>query len=156
MEQLSEIDALIIPGGESSALLKLLDNEFREGLKSTVSGGLPTLATCAGAILLANQVSNPKQDSLQLLDISIIRNDYGRQINSFIASNLTKTGTEILPGIFIRAPKISEVEDNVDILATHEDSAVLIKQDNILVATFHPELNTKNYPIHQLLLSLVK
>ena len=168
-KQMADIDALILPGGESSALLRLLSDDLKNQIKQRISCGLPTLATCAGAILLANQVENPSQESLDAIDISIKRNGYGRQINSFISKEirLTDKARELfsetldfqptfLEGIFIRAPRISSFGNSVEVLATCDKEPVLVRKDNLLVATFHPELGNSNSSIHQVLLSFAK
>ncbi len=167
-EGLSGIDALIIPGGESTVFLKLLDADFRNALKKLIAKGLPTLATCAGVILLAKHVENPAQDSLELLDVTVLRNGYGRQVDSFIAPELTWTpeGRQIaerlasdptqspIEGIFIRAPLITKVGSGAQTILTQDGKPVLVKQGNILGATFHPELSTGTPTVHQLLLAL--
>jgi 5'-phosphate synthase pdxT subunit len=164
--QLSAIDALIVPGGESTTLLKLLDEQFRTTLCHTINQGTPVLATCAGLILLANTVNNPSQQSLQVIDIDITRNAYGRQIDSFIDPCLvwTERGKEqlrevleiddhmMIEGVFIRAPRITRVGKGVSVLIEHRGDPVLVKQGNVLGATFHPELSEHSLLIHQLLL----
>ncbi len=140
-EQLKQIDALIIPGGESTTIIKLMgEYNLTEKIKQFTK---PIFGTCAGTILLAN---------LNKLDIKVKRNAYGRQINSF-ETDLDVKGLGRFHGIFIRAPKITEVKENVEILATHDNNPVLVKQGKYLAATFHPEL-TQDNGIHKLFLSL--
>lgn len=165
-QELEQVSALVIPGGESTTLLKLIDKDFGKALKERIASGLPTLATCAGAILLAKKVENPAQESLELLDIDIVRNAYGRQLNSFIEPNLHWTAQankycnevshkdETLEGVFIRAPLIIRCGKDVETLIFHKNEPVLVKQRNILAATFHPELSKSALSIHSLLLSI--
>jgi len=155
-EQLSSLDALVIPGGESSAMLKLMDQEFRQELRSVISSGLPTLATCAGVILLAKKVENPSQDSLGVLDATVTRNGYGRQADSSIveALELTDSGRELfsgsdLEGVFIRAPVVSQIAAAVEVLSYKDKDPVLLKQGNIWAATFHPELGEGESLVHK-------
>ena len=165
-QQLNGIDAIILPGGESTTQLKLLDIELKEALCESILGGLATLATCAGLILLAKRVKNPAQDSLGLIDIEVERNSYGRQIDSFVDPQLeiTKLGTEKLSklnpelvseGVFIRAPRIKEVGPEVNVLMLSGEDPVLVTQNNIIGATFHPEITEGKSIIHQLLISHV-
>ncbi len=169
VEQLSGIRGLIIPGGESSVILRLSTPTFREALSAKVLNGIPVLATCAGLIFIADQVENPRQESLKLLDVDVVRNAYGRQLQSFIAPSLewTACGKELLEeiklsrspvpnpeGVFIRAPKIKRIGRSVDVLIEHENEPVLVRQQNILAATFHPELSRKADVVHEVFLSL--
>jgi 5'-phosphate synthase pdxT subunit len=144
-EQLAGVDALVIPGGESTVIDKLLDSSgLREPVTELVRDGRPTLATCAGMIVLAVEVSDgrPDQRSLGLLDLTVRRNGYGRQVDSFEAP-LTVAGLtgSPFPGVFIRAPIVERVGAGVVVLAEHEDRPVLCRQENIWAATFHPELS---------------
>ena len=139
--QLDAIDALIIPGGESSTFLWHLEQRgFLEKLRDFVRSK-PTFGTCAGAILLAQEVSGPAQPSLGAFDISIQRNAYGRQVNSFIGHVQTEFEGGPLEAVFIRAPKISRVGSNVQVLAREGGDPVLVRQANVMAATFHPELS---------------
>ena len=150
-DQLDEIEGLIIPGGESSTLLKLLGQTGFEKLKQFVRTK-PAFGTCAGAILLAAQVINPPQESLGALDITIRRNAYGRQINSSIREGkFLQQNTEM---VFIRAPKIERVGDGVEVIGTEGQDAVLVRRGETLAATFHPELS-EDRSIHQYFLDLV-
>ena len=151
-EQLDSIDGLVIPGGESSTFLKLLGEGGFEKLKEFVRGK-PTFGTCAGAILLAKEVENPKQVGLGALDIGIRRNAYGRQIDSSIRKGfLRDTPLEM---VFIRAPKIERVGPGVEILATESEDPVVVRQGRSMAATFHPELSD-DPRIHKLFLELVR
>jgi 5'-phosphate synthase pdxT subunit len=138
-EQLDEIDALIIPGGESSTFLWHLEQRGFLAKLREFAGVKPTFGTCAGAILLAKEVDNPPQPSLGALDIGITRNAYGRQINSFIGQ--VQMNGQPLEAVFIRAPKISRVGKKVEVLAREADDPVLVRQGHIMAATFHPELS---------------
>lgn len=145
--QLAEINGLIIPGGESTTLLKLAEPlGFLKAIKDFAASGNHIFGTCAGAILLAKTVTNPVQTSLGLIDITIQRNAYGRQLDSFEAIGQFESND--LPMVFIRAPRITNVGDPVKTLATHKNEAVLVEQNNILAATFHPEL-TNNLSVYR-------
>lgn len=155
-EQLKNISGLIIPGGETTALLKLLTPSMIETLQMFKASHKPILGTCAGAILLAKHVINPEQYSLGFLDISIERNAYGRQVDSFMDFGVCEKsvfGVEQLKMMFIRAPKISKLGPNVNVLASHNDKPVLVQADHILAATFHPELIDETY-VHQYFIQL--
>jgi 5'-phosphate synthase pdxT subunit len=151
-EQLDEIDGLVIPGGESGTFLKLLGQAGFEKLKKFVHGK-PTFGTCAGAILLANEVENPKQSGLDALDIRIRRNAYGRQIDSSIREG--RLGNEPLEMVFIRAPKIERVGPEVEVIATEGRDPVAVRQGKVMAATFHPELSDDTR-IHQAFLDLIQ
>jgi pyridoxal 5'-phosphate synthase pdxT subunit len=149
------VDGLIIPGGESTTMLKFLErNGFLESLAILVRT-LPTFGTCAGAILLANDVQNPPQISLAALDITIERNAYGRHIDSSILSAPTKLPGAPLEMVFIRAPRITRTGPEVETLATRDDFPVLVRQGHLLAATFHPELG-HDPRVHQLFLDLIR
>jgi len=156
-EQLDEIDGLVIPGGESGTFLKLLGEEGFAKLKEFVHAK-PTFGTCAGAILLATEVENPKQVGLGAIDIRIRRNAYGRQIDSsiregqFIQENLAGSPLEM---VFIRAPKIEHVGPGVQVLATEGADTVAVRQGKVMAATFHPELSDDTR-VHQAFLDLVR
>lgn len=154
-EQLDAIDAIVIPGGESSTFLNFLaERGFLEKLRDFVSTK-PTFGTCAGAILLATEVENPPQPSLGALDIRIRRNAYGRQNESFISQASTELGARPLEMVFIRAPKIVGTGKNVEVLAAESGDPVLVRQGKIMAATFHPELSDDTR-VHQAFLNLVK
>jgi pyridoxal 5'-phosphate synthase pdxT subunit len=154
-EQLDAIDAIIIPGGESSTFLNFLNERgFLSKLRDFVRTK-PTLGTCAGAILLATEVENPPQESLHALDICIRRNAYGRQNESFISQAATHLGDRPLEMVFIRAPKIVRTGKNVEVLASEGGDPVLVRQGKIMAATFHPELSDDTR-VHQEFLYLVQ
>jgi 5'-phosphate synthase pdxT subunit len=150
-EQLDQIEGLVIPGGESSTFLRLLGEQGLEKLQQFVRVK-PTLGTCAGAILLAKEVGNPPQSGLGAIDISVRRNAYGRQIDSSIRQGLFR-GSPI-EMVFIRAPKIDRLGPQVEVLATEGNDPVFVRQDQVLAATFHPEL-TADVRVHQEFLKLV-
>ena len=150
--QLDQIDGLIIPGGESSAFLKLLGESGFTHLKEFVHTK-PTFGTCAGAILLAKEIENPHQTGLGALDIGIRRNAYGRQLESSIREGVF-AGSPI-EMVFIRAPKIERLGPDVEVLATEGKDPVVVRQGKSMAATFHPEL-TEDTRIHQAFLDLIK
>jgi pyridoxal 5'-phosphate synthase pdxT subunit len=137
-EQLDEIDGLVIPGGESGAFLKILGEQGFAKLKEFVRAK-PTFGTCAGAIILAREVTNPEQPGLGALDIRIRRNAYGRQIDSSIRTG--QLGESPLEMVFIRAPKIEQLGPNVEVIATDGKDPVVVRQGKAMAATFHPELS---------------
>jgi 5'-phosphate synthase pdxT subunit len=159
-EQFDEIDGLVIPGGESGTFLKLLGEEGFEKLKQFVRVK-PTFGTCAGAILLATEVENPKQAGLGAIDISIRRNAYGRQIDSsiregqLVQSSLNAKPDSPLEMVFIRAPKIERIGKDVEIIATEGEDTVAVKQGRAMAATFHPELS-EDTRVHQAFLALIE
>ena len=154
-EDLEGVAGLIMPGGESTTMLKFLErNGFFEVLQSFVQT-TPTFGTCAGAILLATQVEHPAQKSLGALDITVERNAYGRQIDSTILKAETALPGGPLEMVFIRAPRITRVGPGVETLATREGFPVLVRSGHLLAATFHPELSDDTR-IHKLFLDLVR
>ncbi|MGA2596822.1 MAG: pyridoxal 5'-phosphate synthase glutaminase subunit PdxT [Bryobacteraceae bacterium] len=153
--QLQDIDALIIPGGESSTMLKLIEIEGLFEPLRQFGVSKPIFGTCAGAILLASEVTNPAQASLGLMDIGVERNAYGRQLDSRIA-HLAPEGLDgDLEAVFIRAPIIRRVGENARVLARYDGDPVLVEQGKHLVATFHPEL-TGDARIHKMFLDKVE
>jgi pyridoxal 5'-phosphate synthase pdxT subunit len=150
-EELVDVDGLIIPGGESTTLLKLMDEwAFVPALEKFHAAGRPIFGTCAGLIVLAREVESPRQFSLGLIDVTVERNAYGRQRESFEAQ-----GTATLDGrahplemVFIRAPRIRRVGAGVETLAEHHGEPVMARQGSVLVATFHPEL-TDDPAVHR-------
>jgi 5'-phosphate synthase pdxT subunit len=153
VEELEGIDGLIIPGGESTTIGKLLVRyEMLDPLKALAGRGLPILGTCAGAILLARDIEGHDQPHLGLMNISVRRNAYGRQIDSFEAEVRLKEGG-LVHGVFIRAPVISSVSAPAEVLAEFEGLPVLVRQGKLLACTFHPEL-TGDTRIHRLFAGL--
>ena len=154
-EQLDAVDALVIPGGESTTFLKFLEKGgFLEKLREFVRAK-PGFGTCAGAILLASEVADPPQPSLGALDISVRRNAYGRQVDSFIGEGQTQLSGGPLEMVFIRAPKIERVGPTVEVLARERNDPVLVRQGKIMAATFHPELS-EDTRVHAEFLKLVR
>jgi len=151
-EQLDEIDGLVIPGGESSTFLKLLGDAGFERLKEFVRVK-PTFGTCAGAILLAKEVENPRQAGLGAMDITVRRNAYGRQIDSSIRQGIFQG--EPIEMVFIRAPRIERVGPQVEVLASEGNDPVAVRQGKTMAATFHPEL-TGDSRVHQAFLNLIR
>jgi 5'-phosphate synthase pdxT subunit len=151
--ELAEVDSLVLPGGESTAMLRLMEEEGLDGeLGERIRDGMAVLATCAGTILLAAKTL-PEQASLGLLDIDIERNAYGRQVHSQVAE--VELDDELgeparYDGVFIRAPKITRVGPGVSVLGRLGSDPVLVRQGGIIAATFHPEL-TDDHRVHRLL-----
>jgi 5'-phosphate synthase pdxT subunit len=157
-EQLGDLDGLVIPGGESTTMLKLLS--YEAGLHDAVvdfGKRKPVFGTCAGAILIANEVSNPAQESFGLMDIGVERNAYGRQLDSRVVELdpapefQARTSPGKLEAVFIRAPIIRRVGPSANVLARYHGDPVLVEQGKHLVATFHPEL-TADGRVHRLFL----
>ena len=159
-EQLDEIEGLVIPGGESGTFLNLLGEKGFEKLKEFVHAK-PTFGTCAGAILLASEVENPKQAGLGAIDIGIRRNAYGRQLESsiregkFLKSALNDKPGSALEKVFIRAPKIERVGKDVEVIATEGTDPVAVRQGRVMAATFHPELSDDKR-VHQAFLEMIR
>lgn len=146
---LADVSGVILPGGESTTHLKVMREEgLFSALKKFAAAGGALFGTCAGAILLARDVHGPAQESLGLLDISILRNGYGRQLASEVHSGPSKLSAEPLEMVFIRAPIIESVGQGVEVLAEDGGHPVLVQQGRILAATFHPEL-TADATIHR-------
>ncbi|KRD83908.1 MULTISPECIES: pyridoxal 5'-phosphate synthase glutaminase subunit PdxT [Priestia] len=141
VEQLDEVDGLILPGGESTAMRRLIDKyDFMEPLRQFAQAGKPVFGTCAGLILLAGQVVDREEPHLGVMDITVARNSFGRQRDSFEAAlNIKDIGEDFI-GVFIRAPHIVEVGENVEVLAMHNDRIVAARQGQFLGCSFHPEL----------------
>jgi len=151
---LEGVDAVILPGGESTTQWKFLVAEgLDRSLVEHVARGGAIFGTCAGAILLAKDVHNPAQQSLGLADIAVIRNAYGRQLASEVRHGATAISPEPIEMVFIRAPIIERVGSDVVVLAKSEGQPVLIRQGHILIATFHPEL-TNDTTVHEYFLRM--
>jgi len=147
-------DGLILPGGESTTQLQFLREEgLADAIGKFAEQGGVIFGTCAGAILLATEVQNPRQDSLKLLDMTVLRNAYGRQIASDVVSGPTKLKNEPLEMVFIRGPIIERAGPGVKVLAEYAGKPALVQRDNIMAATFHPEL-TDDTTVHEHFLSL--
>jgi pyridoxal 5'-phosphate synthase pdxT subunit len=157
-DHLAGVDALVIPGGESTTMSMLLERqEMFEPLEERLAGGMPVLGTCAGMILLAADVADGRADqrSFGAVDIGVRRNGYGRQIDSFESDlEIDGLGTDLFHAVFIRAPLVERVGDAVEVLASVDGVPVLCRHGNIIVSSFHPELSDDTR-IHQLLVDAV-
>jgi 5'-phosphate synthase pdxT subunit len=158
-DELSGVDGLIIPGGESTTFLKFLERDgFLESLR-TFAAATPTFGTCAGCILLATKVLHPPQASLAVLDAIVERNAYGRQIDSSIEETPTTLGANFdngpLETVYIRAPRIQSVGKDVRVLAERDGFPVLVRQGHLLAATFHPELSSDRR-VHRYFVDMVR
>jgi pyridoxal 5'-phosphate synthase pdxT subunit len=154
-EQLDDVDGLVIPGGESTTFLKFLERDgFLDRLQAFVRTR-PTFGTCAGCILLAKEVTNPSQQSLAVLDATVERNAYGRQIDSAIETTQTRLEGGPMELVYIRAPRILKTGTGVQVLAERDGFPVLVEQGHILAATFHPELSVDRR-VHQRFVNLVR
>lgn len=151
---LDGLDGLVLPGGESTTLLNLMaDEPWFDALRAFHTRGGAILGTCAGAILLSREVRSPTQPSLGLIDATVERNGFGRQVDSFEARLAVRGLDTPLRAAFIRAPRFRSVSGDVDVLATLEGEPVLIRQDSVLAATFHPEL-TGDDRLHRMLVNM--
>ena len=159
VEDVDGLDGIVLPGGESTTMSMLLDSSgIAAPLRERVRNGFPVFGTCAGLILLAEKIVDGRADQQQLggLAITARRNGYGRQIDSFEASiSVSEAGnTFAMNGVFIRAPRIEEVTGDVEVLGTVNGDVVLVRQGNILGATFHPELSD-DHRVHEMFLKMV-
>lgn len=151
----NDIDGLIIPGGESTVIGKLLyDLDLFDDIKKLILEGLPVFGTCAGLILLAKEIENDSRTYLGAMDIKVRRNAYGRQLGSFFTESEFK-GVGVIPMTFIRAPYISSVGKNVEILSEVDGNVVAAKENNILVTSYHPELND-DLKVHKFFVEMCK
>ena len=158
VDELGDVDALVLPGGESTTIGKLLDRfGLLEPLIDRTREGMPLYGTCAGAILLAAEIAGP-QDAphrIGLMDITVRRNAYGRQVDSFETDLEIRGVDDPFRAVFIRAPSIEKVGADVDVLASHGDAPVLVRQGNLLASTFHPEMTGDNR-VHELFLEMLE
>ena len=153
-EQLDAVDALVLPGGESTTMSKLLDSSgLFDPIAKRLLDGMPTLGTCAGMILLAGEVSDgrPDQRSFGVLDVDVRRNGFGRQVDSFETDLSLAGDPEPLHAVFIRAPRITRIGDAVEVLAAYHDEPVLVRQGHVVASSFHPEL-TGDTRVHAIFL----
>jgi pyridoxal 5'-phosphate synthase pdxT subunit len=158
--ELRQVDGLVIPGGESTTLLKFIlnpDLDYLEAFQEFHQAGKPLFGTCAGLILVAKDVLNPAQFSFGFIDVGVERNAYGRQKESFetVGESHLEGSAKPLKMVFIRAPRITRLGAQVDLLATCHEEPVMARQGNILVATFHPEL-TGDLTVHRYFLEMAK
>jgi len=153
---LDSIDGLIIPGGESTVIAKLLiKNDIMNPVLERVKSGMGLYGTCAGMILMANRVEDSDQPLLNLMDITVKRNAYGRQKESFEASfEIKGLNDEPFSGIFIRSPMVTAYTQDIEVLAEFEGNPVLVRENKLLASSFHPEL-TDDTRIHRLFLSMI-
>jgi len=152
---LEACDALVLPGGESTTQLQFLKEEgLFQAIKRFAAEKRPVFGTCAGAILMASEVQHPAQESLGLLDMTVLRNAYGRQLASDIFFGWSKLEAAPMEMVFIRAPVIEKVGPGIEVLAEHGGRPVLVQKENLLAATFHPEL-TSDATVHQHFLDLL-
>jgi len=153
-EDLKDIAGVILPGGESTTHLKVMTEEgLFDALKQFASNGGAFFGTCAGTILLAREVHGPAQESLALLDVSVLRNGYGRQLASDVHLGHTKIASAPVEMVFIRAPIIESVGQGIEVLAEDAGHPVLVRQGRVMAATFHPEL-TDDTTVHEHFLKL--
>ncbi len=154
VDDLASCDGLILPGGESTTQLQFLREEgLYDTIRKFAQNGHAVFGTCAGAILLASHVKNPAQDSLALLDMTILRNGYGRQLASDVFFGPCILKNDPLEMVFIRGPVIESVGPGVSVLAQHSGHPTLVQKDNLLASTFHPEL-TDDLTVHQHFISM--
>jgi 5'-phosphate synthase pdxT subunit len=153
-EDLAGCDGLILPGGESTTQLQFLQEEgLYEAIKQFAAEDKAILGTCAGAILLATEVKNPRQESLGLLDMTVLRNAYGRQVHSDVVSGPSTLKSELMEMVFIRGPIFERVGPGIEVLAEYAGRPALVQKARILAAAFHPEL-TNDTTVHQRFLEL--
>ncbi|AAP07121.1 pyridoxal 5'-phosphate synthase glutaminase subunit PdxT [Bacillus cereus] len=156
IEQLEEIDGLILPGGESTTMRRLIDKyAFMEPLRTFAKSGKPMFGTCAGMILLAKTLIGYEEAHIGAMDITVERNAFGRQKDSFEAALSIEGVGEDFVGVFIRAPYVVEVADNVEVLSKHGDRMVAVRQNQFLAASFHPEL-TDDHRVTAYFVEMVK
>ncbi|HFK1454002.1 pyridoxal 5'-phosphate synthase glutaminase subunit PdxT [Bacillus pacificus] len=156
IEQLEEIDGLILPGGESTTMRRLIDKyAFMEPLRTFAKSGKPMFGTCAGMILLAKTLIGYDEAHIGAMDITVERNAFGRQKDSFEAALSIKGVGEDFVGVFIRAPYVVNVADDVEVLSTHGDRMVAVRQGSFLAASFHPEL-TDDHRVTAYFVEMVK
>jgi len=155
-EQLDELDGLIIPGGESTTIGKLMRTYgFIEAIRSFAAKKKPVFGTCAGLIVLAERISGGDEPHLGLMDITVERNAFGRQRESFEADLAVKGWERPVRGVFIRAPVIEQVGPGVDVLATYRDNIVAVRQEHLLGTSFHPEL-TDDTSMHEYFIGMIR
>lgn len=154
-QDLAGCDGLILPGGESTTQLQFLQEEgLADAIKKFAAERKAIFGTCAGAILLASEVKNPQQESLALLDMTVLRNGYGRQVHSDVVSGPSTLKPGPMEMVFIRGPIFERIGPGIEVLAEYAGKPALVQKDNILAAAFHPEL-TQDTTVHQRFLELV-
>ncbi|MBP2116199.1 pyridoxal 5'-phosphate synthase glutaminase subunit PdxT [Paenibacillus silagei] len=156
VEELDRVDGLIIPGGESTTIGKLMRKYgFIEAVREFAGQGKPIFGTCAGMIVLAKRIAGDEAGHLELMDITVARNAFGRQRESFECDLEVKGIAEPVRAVFIRAPLIEEVGPDVEVLTLYKDEIVTARQGNLLACSFHPEL-TDDYRLHQYFADMVE
>ncbi|GGI18527.1 pyridoxal 5'-phosphate synthase glutaminase subunit PdxT [Gottfriedia solisilvae] len=156
VEHLEGLDGIVLPGGESTAMRKLLDHiGLLQPLKDKIENGLPAFGTCAGMILLSKEIANDDTVHLGVMDMVSERNAFGRQVDSFEVNIPIKGVCEDFPSVFIRAPFIRSVSGDAEVIAEHDGNIVAVKQNHMLAASFHPEL-TNDYRLMNYFVSMVK
>lgn len=156
VEELESVDGLIIPGGESTTMRRLMDTyQFIDPIKAFAAQGKPIFGTCAGLIMLAKHIEDRADAHLGLLNVSVARNSFGRQVDSFEADLEVKGLDAPFTGVFIRAPHIISADESVEIMAEYDGRIVMAKENNILGCSFHPEL-TDDHRLTQLFVDMVK
>lgn len=155
-EELKDVDGLILPGGESTTMRRLIDKyDFMDALKEFANEGKPMFGTCAGLILLAKNLVGYDQSHIGVMDVTVERNSFGRQRESFEADLEIKDVAECYPAVFIRAPHIVDVGENVEVLCKHDDRIVVAREGQFLGCSFHPEL-TEDYRFTSYFVDMVK
>ncbi|PFN74924.1 pyridoxal 5'-phosphate synthase glutaminase subunit PdxT [Bacillus sp. AFS076308] len=155
-QELEDLDGLILPGGESTAMRRLIDKyDFMDALKEFARAGKPMFGTCAGLILLAKELVGYDESHIGVMNIKVERNSFGRQVDSFEADLTIKDVADSFPAVFIRAPHIVEAGENVEILSKHNDRIVAAREGQYLGCSFHPEL-TENHAITAYFVEMVK
>jgi pyridoxal 5'-phosphate synthase pdxT subunit len=156
-EELESVAGLIIPGGESTTIGKLMDRcGLGDAIRERAESGMPVYGTCAGLILMAREIEDSDQMRLGLLDVIVARNAFGRQIDSFEADiPMPSLGGESVRGVFIRAPYVTKTGESVEILGTYEDKIVAVRQGSVLGSAFHPEL-TDDSRLHAYFIDMVR
>ncbi|OIJ17597.1 glutamine amidotransferase subunit PdxT [Anaerobacillus alkalidiazotrophicus] len=156
VEQLEELDGLVLPGGESTTMRRLIDKyDFFEPLKQFAKSEKPVFGTCAGLILMAKQLIGQSEGHLEIIDMEVERNAFGRQRESFEAELMVKGIADDIMAVFIRAPLIKSVGEDVEILSKYNGEIVAVRQDQFLACSFHPEL-TEDARFHQYFVEIVK
>ena len=155
VDDLEKLEGLIMPGGESTAIRKLINwNNLKKKILENAANGMKFFGTCAGAVLLAKEIVGENKKTFGLIDVSVDRNAYGRQLNSFEA-DLKIKGIGEFHGVFIRAPVFSKIGESVSVLAEYDEKIVMVENENCLITSFHPEL-TEDTRVHKYFLNKVK
>lgn len=157
INELKNVDALIMPGGESTHIsMSITESGLFEAIQKRAKDGMPIFGTCAGAILLSKEILDEKKViPLSLIDLSIDRNAYGTQLDSFATEvDIPVLSNQKIEAVFIRAPIVKRVGKNVEVLAEYDGSPILLKEGNVLISTFHPEL-TEDLTVHKYFLSII-